>query len=45
VEVKDDDYGTVASYELNPQKARILLALALQKRPSNAELQRMFKEY
>lgn len=45
VEVKDDEYGTVASYELNPQKARILLALALMKRPSSTELQRMYKEY
>ncbi len=30
-EVVDADYGTVASDELSPQKARILLMLALQK--------------
>ena len=30
-EVVDEDYGTVSSDELNPQKARILLMLALQK--------------
>jgi L-asparaginase len=30
-EVNDKEYGTVASDELNPQKARILLMLALQK--------------
>src|SRR6185436_8352852 len=29
VELDDDKLGFVASYELNPQKARILLALAL----------------
>jgi L-asparaginase len=45
VEVKDDEIGTIASYDLNPQKARILLSLALLKRPSSADLQRMFKEY
>jgi L-asparaginase len=30
-EVVDEDWGTVASDELSPQKARILLMLALQK--------------
>ncbi len=30
-EVVDEDYGTVSSDELNPQKARVLLMLALQK--------------
>jgi L-asparaginase len=29
VEVKDDDYGFVASLDLNPPKSRVLLRLAL----------------
>jgi L-asparaginase len=45
VEVKDDDYGTIASYELNPQKSRILLAVALLKQRSRDDIQRIFKEY
>jgi hypothetical protein len=31
VEVNDDELGLVASLELNPQKARVLLRLALTK--------------
>jgi L-asparaginase len=45
VEVKDDEVGTIASYELNPQKSRILLSLALLKTHSKDELQRIFREY
>jgi len=45
VELNDDDLGFVASYELNPQKARILLALALLKQRSNADLQRLYDTY
>ncbi|HKE59918.1 MAG TPA: type II asparaginase [Pyrinomonadaceae bacterium] len=45
VEVNDDELGLVASDELNPQKARILLALALMKPRSNAELQKLFYTY
>jgi len=44
-EVVDEDYGTVSSDELNPQKARILLMLALLKERSREDLQRLFIEY
>ena len=36
VELNDDELGFIASDELNPQKARILLALALLKKPTAA---------
>ena len=45
VEVNDDQLGFVASRELNPQKARILLQLALLKTSDVADIQRMFNEY
>ena len=45
VEVDDDRLGLVASDDLNPQKARVLLRLALLKPRSPAELQRLFVEY
>ena len=45
VEVNDDELNLVASDELNPQKARILLALALLKPRSTQEIQRLFYEY
>jgi len=45
VEVNDDEMGFVASDELNPQKARILLALALLKQRTAAEIQKMFYSY
>jgi L-asparaginase len=41
----DADYGTVSSDELNPQKARVLLMLALQKNRSREDLQKLFIEY
>src|SRR5688572_1654159 len=44
-EIVDADYGTVSSDELNPQKARVLLMLALQKTRSREELQKLFIEY
>jgi L-asparaginase len=44
-EVVDKDYGTVSSDELNPQKARVLLMLALLKDRSREDLQRLFIEY
>ncbi len=46
-EVDDSKYGSVSSMDLNPQKARILLMLALQKNPeiSREELQKMFINY
>jgi L-asparaginase len=45
VEVDDDKLGLVASDDLNPQKARVLLRLALLKPRSLAEMQRLFVEY
>jgi L-asparaginase len=45
VEVKDDEYGFIASDELNPQKSRILLSLALLKNTSPAQIQEMFRSY
>ncbi|MFC5270347.1 type II asparaginase [Adhaeribacter terreus] len=45
VEIKDAEYGTIASHELNPQKSRILLSVALLKDRKPDELQRMFEEY
>jgi len=45
VEVNDDELGFIASDELNPQKARILLSLALLKSHSKAELQNLFTTY
>ena len=43
--VEDDELGLVASNELNPPKARILLTLALLKPRSSAELQKLFYTY
>lgn len=45
VEINDDENGFIASDELNPQKSRILLTLALLKPPSKADLQKMFYTY
>src|SRR5499427_3381195 len=45
VEVDDDKAGFVASLDLNPQKSRVLLRLALLKTRTNADLQRLFQEY
>jgi L-asparaginase len=45
VEVKDDELGFIASDELNPQKSRILLSLALLKPRTPQELQKMFSTY
>jgi L-asparaginase len=45
VELKDDDLGFIASDELNPQKSRILLTLALVKNHSPQEIQQMFYTY
>src|ERR1044072_5820690 len=45
VEVNDDELGFIASDELNPQKARLLLSLALLKPRSKAELQNLFTTY
>jgi L-asparaginase len=45
VELNDDDLGFVASYELNPQKARILLTLALLEPRTPQAIQTLFDEY
>jgi L-asparaginase len=45
VEVKDDELGFIASDELNPQKSRILLSLALLKPHSVMQIQDMFAAY
>src|SRR3954467_12216888 len=45
VEVKDDSLNLVASLGLNPQKARVLLRLALLKTSDPMVIQRYFDEY
>jgi len=45
VEVDDDKLALVASDDLNPQKARVLLRLALLKQRSLSDIQRLFREY
>src|SRR5262245_19669534 len=45
VELNDDELGFIASDELNPQKARILLSLALLGKPNPKSLQTMFTTY
>ena len=44
-EVNDDKRDFVVSDNLNPQKARILLTVALTKTKDTKEIQRMFYEY
>jgi L-asparaginase len=45
VEVNDDEMGFIASNELNPQKSRILLSLALLKPCTSDEIQNLFYNY
>jgi len=45
VELDDDKLGFIASDELNPQKARILLSLALLKQRDAANLQTLYRTY
>jgi len=45
VEVDDDKLGFIAAMELSPQKARILLMLALMKTSDPATLQQAFMQY
>jgi L-asparaginase len=45
VEVDDDKLGLVASDDLNPQKARVLLRLALLKQRPLADYQRLLEQY
>jgi L-asparaginase len=45
VEVADDKLGFIAGLDNNPQKARVLLRLALLKPRTPAEMQRLFSTY
>ena len=45
IEVNDDQMGTVASMELNPAKARVLLQLALIKTKDAKQVQGFFDRY
>jgi L-asparaginase len=45
VEVDDDKLGLIASEDLSPQKARVLLRLALLKQRPLGDIQRVFEEY
>jgi L-asparaginase len=45
VEVDDDKLGLIASDDLNPQKSRVLLRLALLKQRPLAEYQKLFEVY
>lgn len=44
-EVNDDNYGTIASDELNAQKSRVLLMLTLLEKKSTEEIQKIFYQY
>lgn len=44
-EQPDDEYDWIVAHDLNPQKARILAAVALTKTQDRRELQRIFWEY
>ena len=45
IEVDDDKLGTVASKELNPVKARVLLKLALTQTSDSKKVQELFDKY
>jgi L-asparaginase len=45
IELNDDDLGTVASMELNPAKARVLLQLALLKTQDAKKIQDYYNRY
>ena len=45
VEVNDDEAGTLASFELNPARARVLLKLALLKTSDPKKIQEYFYSY
>ena len=44
-EIDDEKLGTIVSDDLNPQKARILLMLALTKTKDKKQLQDIFFKY
>ena len=45
IEVNDDESGTVASMQLNPAKARVLLQLVLMKTTDVKKIQGYFDRY
>jgi L-asparaginase len=45
VEVDDDKFGFIASDELNPQKSRILLSLALLSKRTPDQIQKLYETY
>jgi L-asparaginase len=45
MELNDDKLGFIASMELNPQKARVLLMLGLMKTNDTKKLQDFFVQY
>jgi L-asparaginase len=45
VEIEDDKFGFIASDELNPQKARILLSLALLTKRTPQDIQKLYETY
>jgi len=45
IELDDDKLGFVASYGLTPQKARVLLRLALMQTQDPVEIQKIFAAY
>jgi len=44
-EINDDEYGFITADNLNPQKARILIKLALTKTKDREKLQKIFAKY
>jgi len=44
-EINDDELGTIVSDDLTPQKARILLMLALTKTKDKKQLQDLFFKF
>ncbi|RZL01106.1 MAG: type II asparaginase [Rubrivivax sp.] len=44
-EQPDDQYDWIVAHDLNPQKARILAALALTRTSNSQDIQRMFMDY
>jgi L-asparaginase len=45
VEIDDDKFGFIASDELNPQKSRILLSLALLTKRTPDQIQKLYETY
>ena len=45
IELDDDGFGFVAAFDLNPQKARILLRMTLTQTRDVGEIQRLFEQF